>query len=89
MTKENKMQTLIIKLVLGQKISTGEICEELFEICDTVHAGCHDECPVYRMNGSSVPNKRNSEEGCDCFKNGHAMFRFIKRAYAKKSKGKR
>jgi hypothetical protein len=75
------MQTLIEKLVLGLKVDNRMIYDELYEICDSVHSSCDDSCPVYRLNGSAVPDTAKDFEanrGCDCFKNGKAMAEFIK-----------
>lgn len=75
------MQTLIEKLVLGQKVSENMIHDELYEICENVHSFCDDSCPVYRLNGSRVPDTAkdfNVNRGCDCFRNGKKMAEFIK-----------
>lgn len=72
--------TLIEKLVLGIKISRTEIEQELYYICDREHASCTEDCPVYRLNGGNAPGSDKPFEdnsGCDCFKNGKAMFEFI------------
>ena len=65
---------------IGKKIEITEdlIKEGLYEICESVHSQCSDECPVYRMNGSSVPHETDTPFGCDCFKSGTDMLNFIK-----------
>jgi hypothetical protein len=65
---------ILIKLAAGQPVPIEDIDAELFETCDRVHATCTDECPVFRLNGTQ-PDTKGS--GCDCFKNGAAMRRFI------------
>lgn len=64
-----------------------ELASHLFTICDRVHASCDDDCPVYRANGSQVPDTANDfdkNRGCDCFKDGKAMLKFL---YDKKVEG--
>jgi hypothetical protein len=62
------------KVIVTQK----DIEEALYEMCDREHAGCNPGCLVYRLNGNKIPNKEGKMSGCDCFKNGVAMLRFIK-----------
>ena len=72
---------LIIRLAKGEVPSDKELSDELYEICDSVHASCDDECPVFKLNGSAVPDTAkdfNKNRGCDCFKNGAAMLQFIR-----------
>ncbi len=74
------MEDLIVKLVLGKKPTNKEIENQLYEICDSVHSSCDNGCPVYRLNGSEVPDTAKDfkvNRGCDCFKNGSAMRKFI------------
>lgn len=75
--------TLIEMLVVGEVPSLEMIAYELHEICDREHSGCNGECPVYRLNGGCVgANKPFSENrGCDCFKDGYAMYNFINEKY--------
>jgi hypothetical protein len=72
---------LIVALATGKKITDVEIASELFEICDRTHSCCDDGCPVYRLNGSQVPDTAKDfkvNRGCDTFKNGTAMLEFIR-----------
>ena len=64
----------------GVQVTDDDIADELYEICSRVHASCDSECPVYRINGGPVNLHKPFEEnrGCDCFKAGHAMLRFIR-----------
>lgn len=74
---------LIEQLVRDGKVSKKEIQNELYEICDRVHSSCTEECPVYRLNGGAAPGQNKPFEinrGCDTFKNGKAMYDFIKKS---------
>ena len=69
--------TLIEKLVLNKKITNEEVEEELVEICSKIHhlpTGCHDDCPVFRINDNS---RVGEYDDCDCFRDGHSMRMFI------------
>ena len=62
-------------------ISDDDLVKELFEICDTEHSSCTDNCPVYKANGSKVPwgpDMDGEGETCTCFKSGKAMLDFLK-----------
>ncbi len=71
---------MINKLIRGEKITDEDIENELYEICDRVHSSCDNECPVYKKNGGALTNGKNWEEnrGCDCFKNGKAMLKYLR-----------
>jgi len=74
-------QELLFKLIKGEKPTDEDIKNELYDICEGVHASCDGECPVYMLNGNKVPDTANDfkvNRGCDCFKNGTAMLNFIK-----------
>ena len=64
------MSDLIVALAKGEKI-TDEIIEYgLFEICNSVHSQCDNDCPVFELNGSEVPDTAKDfkiNRGCDCF----------------------
>ena len=68
---------ILIKILRGEHLTLADIHQELYEMCDREHASCNDECLVYRLNGSKVPNESGNRHGCDCFKSGHAMAMFI------------
>jgi len=73
---------LIEKLVMGLEVTKDEIEYELLQICDREHSSCNSECPVYRLNGSAVVNGHKLftvNRGCDCFKDGREMYKFIKK----------
>jgi len=74
------MNSLIKKLVRGVKPTEQEIQEMLYEICDNVHASCDDTCPVYEINRHEPLNPCRENLGCACFKNGKAMYDFIRRS---------
>ena len=76
------MKTLLEKLVLHEPVTEDEVNDELYEVCSTVHSSCDSECPVFRLNGNQISNTTENLGGCDCFKNGAAMARFI-RAHSK------
>ena len=70
-----------INFSIGIRITQIEITdkirmEELYDICDSVHASCDSECPVYAKNGGVV--NPTSKYGCSCFKDGRAMLLFLK-----------
>ena len=68
------MNELIIKLVLGQDYNQTDIHNVLYDICESVHAGCDSECPVYELQNE---NEREANS-CPCFKSGEAMANFIR-----------
>lgn len=75
------MNTLLQTLIAGRPISDQVLADELYEICDSEHASCNSNCPVYELNGNKVPdtaNDFNVNRGCDCFKSGVAMLQFIR-----------
>jgi hypothetical protein len=75
----------IIKIIKNDMLPEDMIKEELYDICDSVHASCNNECPVYELNGSKAPDSANDYNvnlGCDCFKHGGAMLSFIKQKLA-------
>ena len=77
---------LIEKLVVNEKVSKEDIYNELYEICEDVHSGCYSKCPVFRLNDSKAPGSDkpfDENRGCDCFKNGKAMYEFIKEFHFK------
>jgi len=67
---------LIVKLARGETPSEEEIHEAHYDVCDSVHASCGSECPVYYLNGGSVPHLPG-EWNCSCFKSGGKMRKFI------------
>jgi len=72
------MNSLIKKLVMGKKPTPREVQDELYDICERVHASCDGECPVYEINHGLVNPEYESNCGCACFKDGVAMYNFIK-----------
>ena len=69
---------IIKKLIKGNGLTKREIYNWLYEICDDVHGSCGSECPVYEINGGPV-NPCRENLGCACFKDGKAMYEFLKR----------
>lgn len=79
-------KTLIEKLVTDEKVTKDDIYDALNEICESVHSSCDTSCPVNRLNGGEAPDTAgdfNINRGCDCFKNGEKMYKFIKAHYLK------
>lgn len=75
------MNNLLIKIAQGEKITDDMIAEELYYVCNSVHSSCNSDCPVYSLNGNTIPDTANDFEvnrGCDCFKDGPAMLKFIR-----------
>lgn len=64
---------IVIDIARGKKVSIEEMNEYLYEICDSVHASCTDECPVFKLAG----NKLLDGEDCHCFKRSEKMRLFI------------
>jgi hypothetical protein len=62
-------------------ISEENLSTELYEICDSEHSSCNSSCPVYKLNGNTVPSTKPFDEnrGCDCFKHGSEMLNFIRK----------
>jgi hypothetical protein len=59
----------------------------LYDVCDSEHAHCNDDCPVYKLNGSQVldtVHDFDKNRGCDCFKNGAAMLKFVEKKLGRK-----
>ena len=72
---------ILLALITGRPVDQRTLVSALYEMCDRVHASCDDDCLVYKLNGSKVPDTAHSFEvnrGCDCFKNGQKMMAFIK-----------
>jgi len=70
------MNSLIVKYIKNEPITKQDIYDELYEICDSVHASCGSDCPVYELNGCEVP-MNEKKDNCICFKNGKEMLKFI------------
>lgn len=74
-------EDLILKLALGQEVTDMDIANELYEVCEREHSQCNSDCPVYRLNGGKAPDTAKDfmeNRGCDCFKNGISMLKFIR-----------
>jgi len=66
---------LVVDLVRGITPSDLVIKDELYEICDSQHAQCNDDCPVFLL--LTLEEKKNFRD-CACFKNSTAMLEFIR-----------
>lgn len=71
------MKNLIKKLVKGEMPTERDIQDLLYDICDDTHGSCDYNCPVFDVNGGPL-NPTQQNYGCACFKNGKAMYNFIK-----------
>ena len=71
------MNELLRKAILGMMAKEEDIESALYDVCDEIHSGCDNNCPVYRLNGSAVPMNRDKSD-CRCFKDGKAMLKFIR-----------
>ena len=65
------MSEVLRKLIAGELVIDNDLEDELYEICDRVHASCHDECPIYQKFGD-VP-WTDDLSNCKYFKNGEKM----------------
>lgn len=70
---ERDSNALLIRLARGEKVTEKMLQEELYEVCDSVHASCNDACPVFLLNNHHTVGNGD----CACFKNGKAMLKFI------------
>jgi hypothetical protein len=71
---------MILKLVNGYTLTRRDIESMLYDICESNHATCNGDCPVYALNGYKVLDTVHNfkiNRGCDCFRNGKTMFDFI------------
>jgi len=59
-----------LEIASGKKVSVTNV---LYEICDNVHAQCHDECPVYAL----MTSEEKKHFSCQHHKNGKGMLEFI------------
>lgn len=74
------MNKLLRKIINKKPFDDRDIADALYQICEDIHSSCDDNCPVYELNhgcvGEDKPRSENS--GCDCFKNGKAMLKFLR-----------
>jgi hypothetical protein len=71
------MDSFMKALVNGTPVSKEDTESFFYNICDREHSTCNSDCPVFAIT-NSVPNKSNSRYGCDCFKDGKAMIKYLK-----------
>lgn len=67
---------LIIMLAKGEIPSDIALEGALHDICDNVHSDCDEDCPIYELTDGELPDAEG--RGCDCFKDGKAMLKFIR-----------
>lgn len=76
-----ELRAAVIAKATSIQKSKREREEELSEICERTHFSCDGNCPVFAVN-NEVPDTAhdfNANRGCDCFKNGKAMLKFLKK----------
>jgi hypothetical protein len=72
---------IIVDLIKGRKPMEADIRIILKETCESNHSSCNKNCPVFLLNDGRAPDEtKNLFEfsGCDCFKDGGDMYKFIK-----------
>ena len=68
---------ILVKLINKEPITDRDIEMALYDICDTEHASCSSNCPVFdKIGGFSW---REEEDGCGCFKNGRKMLKLLRK----------
>ena len=70
------MNILLTQAINEEPITEKDIVGELHEICSSVHASCHEGCPVYELN-DGIPWDTDNYN-CKCFGNGEKMLKFIR-----------
>lgn len=68
---------LLEKIVKGEDITQKDIEDELYEICESEHASCNNECPVYKLVMTKKEQDNLSRNGCPYFKSGSEMLRAL------------
>jgi hypothetical protein len=77
---------ILIALIKGEPISQELIESACYDMCEHEHSSCNSACLVYALNGNASVNAHRpfkENRGCDCFKNGKAIFNFIKNSLTK------
>lgn len=75
------MNSLLKKAVDRQPITDEDVIQELYRICCREHGSCNSDCPVYAVNGNQclgAGRPFDENHGCDCFKDGAKMLRFLR-----------
>jgi len=74
------MNKLLRKIICKKPFDDRDIADALFQICDDTHDSCNCNCPVYELNNGCVKTDKpfESNQGCDCFKNGRNMLKFLR-----------
>lgn len=77
------MNTLLTKLIKAEVITDSDLAEELYDICDSVHAGCSEDCPIYEL----ILTDKQKNVDCPFFKDGKKMLNALKKHYSTKLTG--
>lgn len=65
---------ILMKLIRREPVTDDDLADQLFDVCDRVHASCNNDCPVYEKFGGTPKNTEHGKEyGCDAFKRGYYM----------------
>lgn len=70
------MNKILEKLINDEIITDADIADDLYDVCDRVHATCDSECPVFAVKGKVPWNGDRSN--CRCFKDGLKMLNFLR-----------
>lgn len=78
---------IVLKAILSAKLEMKGILRQrdieraLECVCVKEHATCNKRCPVFALNGKTVPMGMDrlgfATDNCSCFKDGKAMLAFI------------
>ena len=60
------MNTLLEKLIKGEKVTDSDLASELHNICDGVHSSCDPACPVHEMNNGIPWLQSSTGFALDC-----------------------
>ena len=71
------MNRLLEKCLAGIPIKQRDVEIELYDICESTHASCNDDCPVFAVKHEIPWNETN--DNCECFKNGQEMLKFLQK----------
>jgi len=70
-------EEILKKIIKGETITKEDIVNELYEMCDDVHASCDNCCLIYDLN-NRIPT-RGVNGNCIYFKNGEKILSKLKK----------
>ena len=59
-------------------ITKKDVYDDLYETCDSVHASCNKDCPVYEKAVEDGEFDESISNDCPYFKNGVAMYKRLR-----------